>query len=132
MAGTLGVSVTEYPDAGIVKYALLWGSDGSGNVNGHQSDLATLSGGLLTQARVLPFAGPLAPTALYDVTLTDANGIDFLGGLGANLSATVGRYILPTVRMYRDDAVAIDFVVTNAGASKFGLVSLYFRATPHV
>jgi hypothetical protein len=34
-----------------------------------------------------------APTALYDITLVDSTGVDYLAGGGANLSATVSTIV---------------------------------------
>lgn len=47
--------------------------------------------------RVVTDPGSVAPTTLYDITLTDSNGIDVLGGAGANRSATLSEQCFPTV-----------------------------------
>ena len=41
--------------------------------------------------------GPTAPTALYDITITDDGGFDMLGGAGADRSATVTERVVPVV-----------------------------------
>ena len=41
--------------------------------------------------------GPVNPTASYDVTVTDDDGYDLLGGAGANRSATNTERVLPIV-----------------------------------
>ena len=39
-----------------------------------------------------PGAGSDAPTAAYDITITDSQGIDLLNGLGADRSATAQEF----------------------------------------
>ena len=41
--------------------------------------------------------GPVSPTGLYDVTVTDAGGYDLLGGAGVNRSATVTERAVPVI-----------------------------------
>jgi hypothetical protein len=41
--------------------------------------------------------GTVNPTASYDVTVTDDDGYDLLGGAGANRSATNTERVLPIV-----------------------------------
>lgn len=41
--------------------------------------------------------GAVAPTALYDITLTDADGVDIMGGTLANRSATASEQVIPAV-----------------------------------
>jgi len=56
--------------------------------------LSTLSGYALFLMRTNP--GSTAPTASYDITLTDAHG-DILGGSGANRSATATESVVPKI-----------------------------------
>lgn len=41
--------------------------------------------------------GATAPTALYDITLTDADGVDIMGGTLADRSATASEQAVPAV-----------------------------------
>lgn len=63
-------------------------------VNVGATHLTTLAPYLLFLMRTDP--GGTAPTAAYDITLTDAHG-DILGGMGANRSATVTESVVPKI-----------------------------------
>lgn len=125
--GSLDVTVTPLPDAGMVKYRLLWVSDASGNCSGNDTSMIHL--GEIEQVKFIPDSGGTAPTALYDVTLVDSNGVDFLGGAGANLSATVATQTPVTVPLFYDGLITLDLVVANAGVSKGGTVVLWLQQT---
>jgi hypothetical protein len=111
--------------------ALAWTSSAGGAVSG----IATaekLSGELLRVA-FIPGAAGVQPTDAYDVTLTDDDGFDVLGGKGANLSNATASSICPlvgdgttTVRPFAIDG-NLNLVVANAGAAKAGTVKLYIR-----
>lgn len=124
-AGSVIVTVSPYTDFKMTLYSILWTSDGSGNVNGHQSDLSVIKAGYLRQMKFMPTGGPQPPTDLYDVTLTDGT-YDYLQGLGANRSATVANMVLTTSAFFYDNEMFdVDLVVTNAGATAFGTVKLW-------
>lgn len=122
--GTVTVTTTTLSDVRAVKYSLAWTSDASGNVN---TNPQTFRQGVLIQVKYIPNGGGTAPTDLYDVTLTDPNGVDFLAGGGANLSATVSTTVHPALPLLYDGTVTLDLVVTNAGVSKGGTVNLWFQ-----
>lgn len=129
--------------ADIVKHVFEWTSDGSGNAtlasgvlgsNGLISQGAAVSGAI---ARVvfIPSA-TAAPTNLYDVTLTDADGVDVLSGQGANLSDTAAYSVCPGIPLKDGTTTSTILVivnsvltlnVSNAGASKSGKVVVYVR-----
>lgn len=74
-----------------------WTAHTDGNftaVDVSATHLATLEGYLLFLMRTDP--GSPAPTALYDITFTDAHG-DILGGMGANRSATATESVVPKI-----------------------------------
>ncbi len=116
----------------IVKHTFDWVSDGSGN--------ATLAStvpvsGVIHRDVFVPSASA-APTTLYDVTLTDAEGIDVLAGQGANLSATLAASVCPGTPLKDGTTVnvaptTVDGIltlnVTNAGSAKAGKVVVYVR-----
>jgi hypothetical protein len=58
----------------------------------NSANLTKLQGWYLYQAQTKP--GTTAPTALYDITLIDANGYDIMGGLLNNRSATLAETVL--------------------------------------
>jgi len=116
----------------VVKHTFAWVSAADGS--------ATLPSGLAVSGQIqrvvtVPSA-TAAPTTLYDVTLTDANGIDVLAGQGANLSATVAASVCPGMPLKDGTTVGIVPVlvdgiltlnVTNAGDTKAGSVIVYVR-----
>lgn len=122
--GTVTVTSTVLSDIHTVKYNLAWLSDASGAVSGNAS---TLTAGYLVQIKFIPDPGGTAPTALYDIVLNDNNGVDFLAGAGANLSATVSTIIRPSAPLLYDATSTLDLVVSNAGVSKGGIVRLWFQ-----
>jgi len=78
--------------------------------------------------RLVTDPGAAAPTAAYDVTLTDPEGLDVLKGLGADRSATVTEdvnivYTGTSDHPYVNDVLALN--ITNAGNSKNGQVIIY-------
>ena len=122
--GTVTVTPTPISDLSLTRYSFAWTSDGSGNVSGNAQ---TLAPGLLFQIRFVPNGGGTAPTDLYDVTLVNANGIDFLAGVGANLSATVSTQTRVASPLIYDGTGTLDLVVANAGATKGGTVVLWLE-----
>ena len=109
---------------GATRYSLAWTSDAGGNVSGHA---ATIKRGSLVLAKIVPATSIDAPTDRYDVTLVDADGVDVLGGLGADQAATAGAYYpLDPVLMF-DASQTLDLVVANAGNVKKGTMHLWVR-----
>lgn len=83
-------------------------------------------GGLLYRIGFTPTA-PM-PTALYDVAATDADGFDCLLGLGANLASnTAVNFYAQTNGLPLAVEGSLRICVTNAGPSKAGTVTLWFR-----
>jgi hypothetical protein len=122
--GTVTVTTTLLSDLRTVKYNLAWLSDAGGAVSANPQ---TLRAGSLIQIKFIPDGGGTAPTALYDVTLVDANGIDYLGATGANLSATVSTQVRVAAPLLYDGTGTLDLVVANAGISKGGTVQLWIQ-----
>lgn len=120
MAGT--VTQTETPRGAINLIAYDWASSTGGEAT-HAATIAI--NGEIMRAVFVPDGSTTAPTDNYDVTLTDANGIDLLAGQGANLSAT------DTI-VVTDDIVplfgsTLNLSVSNAGDSKGGLIYIYMK-----
>lgn len=116
----------------IVKHTFDWVSDGSGNATLASSVVVS---GQMVRVVFVPSASA-APTANYDVTLTDADGIDVLAGQGANLSATLSANVCPGTPLKDGTTTSVlplvvDSVLTlnvsNAGDSKAGRVAVYVR-----
>ncbi len=129
MAAAGSITETVRKTRSIRALVLAWTSDASGVV----AEIPTahnISGEIM---RIVTAPGTPAPTALYDVTLLDADGFDVLGGLGANRSATVKEQFVPLTGdgTTTNQRVAVDGTLTltiaNAGASKQGTLTLYYR-----
>lgn len=126
MAGTNTVT-TAALGGGVTQYTMDWLSDASGDVNTNSFDLPA---GYLVAVKIVPDGGGTAPTTLYDLTLDDAEAVDLLTGLGANLSATVSIRSVPLVNtsgLVYYEGGAVDLVVTNAGNAKGGIVYLWVQ-----
>lgn len=122
-AGSLSVS-TAPVGSGMVRYTIIWTADGSGDVSGNRLDIKR---GEITQVQFVPSGGGTQPDDLYDVVLNETNGVDVFDGLGSNLpqgTTEIGR-IVPG---YLHDAIiTLDLVVSNAGASNVGTISVWVK-----
>jgi hypothetical protein len=122
--GTVTVTTLNLPDIKTTRYSLAWVSDGAGAVSANPQ---TFRPGSLIQIKFIPDGGGTQPTTLYDVTMVDASGLDWLGGTGANLSNTVSAQTRVAAPMIYDGSFTLDLVVANAGAAKGGTVILWFQ-----
>lgn len=129
MAGT--VTITDQKHKSIRRIELDWLSDASGDVSGTDTDTVT---GQILRVVFIPDSGGTQPTNLYDVVLNDADSLDVLAALGANLSNTTSTQVVPVVTngtagnmapMVVDSVLSL--VVSNAGNAKGGKVILYVR-----
>lgn len=99
-----------------------WLSDASGNA----SQETTLDyDGVILFVVTVPDGGGTAPTALYDITLTDSDGVDVLGGQGANRSGTATEYLNYTNGLGAVSKSRLTLSVANAGNSKGGLLYVF-------
>jgi len=128
MAGTVTTTYSETRT--VKKVSIDWLSDASGDAT---VDTKALSGQIL---RVVfkPDSGGTQPTNLYDVVLNDADGLDVLAGLGANLANNANTQVVPVVtdgNAGNMAPVAVDGVlslaVSNAGDAKGGEIHIYMR-----
>ena len=117
-------------DGTIVKYTMSWTSASDGTATFTTPELT----GTIVGVTFDPTTA--APTANYDVTLSDENGVDVLAGQGANLSATVSTRVCPSQPMKDGTTTStapipihgtLDLSVSNAGDTKSGKVILYLR-----
>jgi hypothetical protein len=118
----------------ILKTVIVWTCDASGVVSGNT---LTLPSGTIVLVEFIPGAGGVAPTTLYDVTFTSANGINqFDNGagtsIGADLSATLGAQKVPfmagaataLVRTWLEGGLYTP-VVAAAGNAKQGTINIF-------
>ncbi len=124
MVGTLVVATAD-KGAGITEYTLDWLSDASGDVS---ANTFSMKRGTIEAIRFKPDGGGTAPTASYDVTLTDSDSFDLATALGSNLSATLTTRSKPLVNTSGPvwfEGGSVDLVVANAGNAKGGIVTVW-------
>src|SRR5512139_2576632 len=135
MAGSITVTTSE-EGSGVIKYSVAWLSDASGNVS---ANTFSMGSGTIVMVEFVPDSGGTQPTDLYDVTLTDAEGVNVLddgtgsASIGANLSNTAASHRVPfiggggTVTYVRTWVHSGLFtpVVAAAGNAKGGTINVY-------
>lgn len=127
MAGSIALTGTKV--GSLHKYQIVWTSDASGDVTANTVDVTA---GELVQVRFTPNTDANQPSAAYDVTILDAQGIDILAGAGANLSSAASTVHVPVVSTYFRrtlEAGAITPTVSAAGNAKQGTIVLLVRPT---
>lgn len=136
MAGSVAVTKQEHLDRNrrpVWKYTIAWVSDAAGAVSGTLTDYIS---GEIVRVVFKPDSGGTQPTNAYDVTLLDEQGVDVLGGQGANLANNATTHVKPGVPLkdgtttsvagvHMDDKLELQ--VANGGDSKGGTVYLYVR-----
>jgi hypothetical protein len=118
----------------VVKTSIAWTSDASGDVN---ANTVAMPCGSICSVQFTPSGGGTAPTALYDVTFTNADSVNLFddgGGtsIGANLSATVSTLKVPFISGAASTFVRAWLaggtytpVVAAAGNAKEGTIVIY-------
>ncbi len=71
-------------------------------------------------------SGSAAPTAAYDIAITDSNGLDVLFGQGIDRSATANEYVAGSLLGAVSES-KLTLAVTSAGDTKEGVVVLWIR-----
>ena len=120
---------------GLILYSLNWTSDASGNVVATINDMD----GTLVRAVTVPSDGATSPTANYDVTFSDSDGIDLLSGLGANRSQSTAENI-PCMQVHVYDSASSTtlmaqpviagpaaLAISNAGDEMKGVLKIYMK-----
>lgn len=128
MAGSITVTSANVGPS-LDKYTIAWVSDGAGAVSGNTFAIGTCE---LMQVTYKPDGGATQPSDAYDVTMTDALGVDVLGGTGANLSQSASTHHVAAVSTYfrrHLEAGNLTPVVANAGNAKGGTIVLLVRRT---
>lgn len=133
MAGSITVATTEVAN-NILRYAVTWTSDASGDVSGTAFEMMV---GTLIAVEFVPGAGALQPSDLYDVDMVDAQGATMFDDgagttIGANLSNAIAQNKVPLVGLtgvtiYRrwHHGGTVEPRVSSAGASKSGRIDIY-------
>jgi len=77
--------------------------------------------------QVVTDPGTPAPTAAWDLTLTDEDSLDLLKSNGANRDAANTEYIVGSTTNMLPASGKLTFNVTNAGDQKAGKVYVWIR-----
>lgn len=100
-AGTVTVTTKTLDNGKMQVVQFAWTADASnGSVPATAltaQQMSPLIGAYLCGAETVPGAGAAAPTALYDVTVTNGSSIDTFGGTLGNRSASAGEYAVPSL-----------------------------------
>lgn len=115
---------------GMYTLTLAWTSDSAtGEVEDTTSDEITawLEGKWIMSAKTVPGTGGDAPTAAYDITITDEDGFSIFSTDLNDRSATVAEEALPYVAGAKSPRLitgALTTSITNAGNSNTGKIIL--------
>ena len=116
------MAVTEDTTGGLQKVRWTWVSSTAGTAS--EATTARFNGSL-QELITIPDGGGTAPTDQYDITITDANSVDTLGGQGANRSGTATEYKKASDGLGFVKSSVLTLNVSNAGEAKGGTVELY-------
>lgn len=128
MAGTVTVSEISFLESQIYTFTYSWTADAA---NGSVPATAGPEiEGLVFMAVTDP--GSTAPTALYDITLTDSDGCDVFGGELSDRSATAIEQATPKVgnsyqERYVKGAMTLN-ITNNSVNSATGTVKVYVHS----
>lgn len=130
VAGTVTLTSSDL-GGGFTKYSMAWLCSAGGAVAENPVEFKC---GHIHQVKFIPDSGGTQPSDLYDVTLVDAisGGVDFLTGIGANVSNANRKIGVPQVG---DGTTALQRVfweggnlyptVANAGNAKGGTIVVF-------
>jgi hypothetical protein len=125
MAGSITTTTSRL--GAYTKYSLAWLSDASGNVSANSVSVKT---GELIQVTFIPGTGGTQPSDAYDMTIADVNGVDVLGGGGANLSQTTITTVACPISTYfrrHFEEGTLTPSISNAGNAKTGTIVILVR-----
>lgn len=125
-SGTATMVTDASPQSSLVEYSIAWTSDASTTAVLIPATQIQLRGQLV---EVVTNPGATAPEDNYDLTLTDKDGLDVLGGGGANRDTATTEQFVPVVTnaattIYQPPYVVggFELKILNAGESKVGVV----------
>lgn len=117
----MAVTVTEKLAGAMKKVKFAWVSAADGTFSGLAPGIYN---GKVVQLVTVP--GATAPTDLYDITVTDEDGVDVLAGAGANRATATTQYVAEaSLGAVAQSQLTING--SNAGASKEGTAYLFIR-----
>lgn len=120
------VVVTEERLANVHKITFAW-TAGTGGDAGTATQATTYTyNGILLRAVTLP--GAVTPSNLYDITITDGDGVDVANGLLADRSDTTIQWVTSGMGVVVGDVLT--FNLAAAGSAKTGTCILYIGITP--
>ena len=122
MAGT--VAKSEITHRSLKKIVFDWTSSAGGAADATTDEYYT---GRIVYAAQIPEAAGTQPTDQYDVTVVDADGVDVLAGLGANLGNAANTYKADSDGLGAVVESQLTLAVTNAGDTKGGKTILFIR-----
>jgi hypothetical protein len=118
-------TITEETYGSVKKIKFAWATLSSSSGGVTAATTKAYNGGL-ERLVTIPGAGGSAPTASYDITVTDQDSTDALMGAGANRhTANTEQVNAASLGVVANDTLTIN--VTNAGSSNAGTAILYIR-----
>ena len=118
----MAVTITEERLTTMKKVTFAWTSDASGDASGTTTYAYS---GKIEGLTTVP-SSTAAPTANYDIVVTDEDSVDVLMSAGANRSDTATEHVQSSsLGCVSDDKLSL--AVSNAGDSKAGTVYLWIR-----
>lgn len=120
-------AVTQTATKTYTTHVVSWSCDENGDaeLSNHIKEVGTLYR-IVTD----PGDGASSPTANYDFTLLDSNGLDILETVGINRSASVNEVAFPVQGSSDNSPVNLGNLtpkIANAGTTRTGVVYLYFQ-----
>ena len=117
MAGSISVAKTDLGGA-LVKYAVNWIADGSGNVNSNTFDVKR---GRVWSVKFVQ--GTPTPTTGYAIKLLDPDNADLIAGAGATVNSALNSYAAAATGSFPqfvEGFAAVTPTVSGAGANAQG------------
>ena len=125
MAIGTSCTITEETFGSVKKVTFAWATNSSSS-GGVTKATTGAYNGALERLVTIPGAGALAPTASYDITVSDQDSTDTLMAAGANRhTANTEQVNTASLGIVANDTLTIN--VTNAGSSNGGTAILYIR-----
>ena len=125
MAIGTSVTTTEERYGSVKKIKFVWATASSSS-GGVTAQTTYAYSGAVQRLVTIPGAGSSAPSASYDVTMSDQDSTDVLMAAGANRhTANTEQVGAASLGIIANDKITIN--VTNAGSSNGGTAIVYIR-----